>query len=140
MKYVQRNPVPVPATGPFGSVQTTLDAVFDWEYALKRQNLLALVEKGKALNWTASDLDWSTDVDSERTMRERTARAGGLMWVLLTPPFVRLAVRTYVAPWVPGVVREALLRVHYRGGQSFLVAPRIADLPDLEEWLREEVP
>ena len=37
-------------------------------------------------------------------------------------------------------MREALLREHYRGGQSFLVAPRIADLPDLEEWLREEVP
>ena len=38
------------------------------------------------------------------------------------------------------MVREALLREHYRGGQSFFVAPRIADLPDLEEWLREQVP
>jgi transcription-repair coupling factor (superfamily II helicase) len=38
------------------------------------------------------------------------------------------------------VVREALLREHYRGGQSFFVVPRIADLPDVEEWLREEVP
>jgi hypothetical protein len=86
VKYVQRNPVPVPATGPFGSVRTTLDAVFDWEYALKRQNLLALFEKGKALNWNASDLDWSTDVDIERTMKERTANAGGLMNQLLNPP------------------------------------------------------
>jgi len=60
--------------------------------------------------------------------------------VIQTPPVDRLAVRTYVAPWDPVVVREALLREHYRGGQSFLVAPRIADLPDLEEWLREEVP
>jgi transcription-repair coupling factor (superfamily II helicase) len=51
-----------------------------------------------------------------------------------------LAVRTYVAPWDAVVMREALLREHYRGGQSFLVAPRVADLPDLEEWLREEVP
>jgi hypothetical protein len=86
VKYVQRNPVPVPSTGPFGSVQTTLDAVFDWEYALKRQNLLALFEKGKALNWNASDLDWATDVDIERTMHERTANAGGLMNQLLNPP------------------------------------------------------
>jgi hypothetical protein len=86
VKYVQRNPVPVPATGPFGSVQSTLDAVFDWEYALKRQNLLALFEKGKALNWNASDLDWATDVDIERTMKERTANAGGLMNQLLNPP------------------------------------------------------
>ncbi len=60
--------------------------------------------------------------------------------VIQTPPVDRLAVRTYIAPWDPVVVREALLREHYRGGQSFIVAPRIADLPDLEEWLREEVP
>ena len=60
--------------------------------------------------------------------------------VIQTPPVDRLAVRTYVAPWDPVVVREALLREHYRGGQSFFVVPRIADLPDIEEWLREEVP
>jgi transcription-repair coupling factor (superfamily II helicase) len=60
--------------------------------------------------------------------------------VIQTPPVDRLAVRTYVAPWDPVVAREALLREHYRGGQSFLVAPRIADLAALEEFLREEVP
>ncbi|HYC94697.1 MAG TPA: transcription-repair coupling factor [Sphingomicrobium sp.] len=60
--------------------------------------------------------------------------------VIQTPPVDRLAVRTYVAPWDSVVMREALLREHYRGGQSFLVAPRIADLPDLEQWLAEEVP
>jgi transcription-repair coupling factor (superfamily II helicase) len=60
--------------------------------------------------------------------------------VIQTPPVDRLAVRTYVSPWDPVVVREALLREHYRGGQSFFVVPRIADLPDVEEWLREEVP
>jgi len=60
--------------------------------------------------------------------------------VIQTPPVDRLAVRTYVAPWDAVVMREALLREHYRGGQSFLVAPRIADLPDLERWLGEEVP
>jgi transcription-repair coupling factor (superfamily II helicase) len=37
-------------------------------------------------------------------------------------------------------VREALLREHYRGGQSFFVVPRIKDLPDIEEFLRSEVP
>ncbi len=60
--------------------------------------------------------------------------------VIQTPPVDRLAVRTYVTPWDPVVVREALLREHHRGGQSFFVAPRIADLPDLQEWLRDEVP
>ncbi len=67
---------------------------------------------------------------------------GGLreLSVIQTPPVDRLAVRTYVMPWDPVVLREALLREHYRGGQSFLVTPRIADLPDIEEFLRREVP
>jgi len=60
--------------------------------------------------------------------------------VIQTPPVDRLAVRTYVAPWDGIVVREALLREHYRGGQSFLVTPRIKDLPDIEDYLRKEVP
>ena len=60
--------------------------------------------------------------------------------VIATPPVDRLAVRTTVSPWDPVVVREALLREHYRGGQSFLVVPRISDLPDIEAFLREDVP
>jgi transcription-repair coupling factor (superfamily II helicase) len=60
--------------------------------------------------------------------------------VIQTPPVDRLAVRTYVIPWDPVVLREALLREHYRGGQSFFVTPRIADLPDIEQFFREVVP
>ncbi|WP_233281323.1 transcription-repair coupling factor [Sphingomonas changnyeongensis] len=60
--------------------------------------------------------------------------------VIQTPPVDRLAVRTYVMPEDPVVLREALLREHYRGGQSYFVTPRIADLPDIEQFLREEVP
>jgi transcription-repair coupling factor (superfamily II helicase) len=60
--------------------------------------------------------------------------------VIQTPPVDRLAVRTYVTPWDAVVMREALLREHYRGGQSFFVVPRIADLPNIEEWLTEQVP
>ena len=60
--------------------------------------------------------------------------------VIQTPPVDRLAVRTYVMPWDPVVLREALLREHYRGGQSFFVTPRVADLPDVEEFLRTHVP
>ena len=60
--------------------------------------------------------------------------------VIQTPPVDRLAVRTYVTPFDGVVVREALLREHYRGGQSFFVVPRIADLPAIEEWLRMQVP
>jgi transcription-repair coupling factor (superfamily II helicase) len=60
--------------------------------------------------------------------------------VIQTPPVDRLAVRTYVTPFDGVVLREALLREHYRGGQSFFVVPRIADLPNIEEWLGEQVP
>jgi transcription-repair coupling factor (superfamily II helicase) len=60
--------------------------------------------------------------------------------VIQTPPVDRLAVRTYVTPFDGVVLREALLREHYRGGQSFFVVPRVADLPSMEEWLREQAP
>ncbi len=57
-----------------------------------------------------------------------------------TPPVDRLAVRTYVMEWDDMVMREALLREHHRGGQSFIVVPRIADMATVEEWLHEHVP
>jgi len=57
-----------------------------------------------------------------------------------TPPVDRLAVRTYVMEWDDMVMREALLREHHRGGQSFIVVPRISDMAEVEEWLREHVP
>ena len=57
-----------------------------------------------------------------------------------TPPVDRLAVRTYVMEWDDMVVREALLREHHRGGQSFIVVPRISDMGPIEEWLRDTVP
>ncbi|HEX8300183.1 transcription-repair coupling factor [Sphingomonas sp.] len=60
--------------------------------------------------------------------------------VIQTPPVDRLAVRTYVIPWDPVVLREALLREHYRGGQAYFVTPRISDLPDIEDFLRNQVP
>jgi transcription-repair coupling factor (superfamily II helicase) len=57
-----------------------------------------------------------------------------------TPPVDRLAVRTYVMEWDDMVMREALLREHHRGGQSFIVVPRIADMAEVEDWLRQSVP
>jgi transcription-repair coupling factor (superfamily II helicase) len=62
------------------------------------------------------------------------------MSIIATPPVDRLAVRTYITPWDPVVVREALLREKYRGGQAYYVAPRVNDLPELERFLREQVP
>ncbi|WP_396593270.1 transcription-repair coupling factor [Brevundimonas sp. R86498] len=62
------------------------------------------------------------------------------MSIIATPPVDRLAVRTYVAPWDAVMVREALLREKYRGGQAFYVCPRLSDLPEIERFLREQVP
>ncbi|HXZ68125.1 MAG TPA: transcription-repair coupling factor, partial [Alphaproteobacteria bacterium] len=60
--------------------------------------------------------------------------------IIATPPIDRLAVRTYVSAFDPVTVREALLREHYRGGQSFYVCPRIADLPEAADFLGKTVP
>lgn len=60
--------------------------------------------------------------------------------IIGTPPVDRLAIRTYVSEFDAITVREALLREHYRGGQSFYVVPRISDLPEVEEFLRDQLP
>ena len=62
------------------------------------------------------------------------------MSIIATPPVDRLAVRTYVTPSDPVVMREALLREKYRGGQAYIVVPRISDLPAMERFLREQAP
>ncbi len=67
---------------------------------------------------------------------------GGLkeLSLIATPPVDRLAVRAFVLPTDPVVLREAILREHYRGGQTFYVCPRIEDQPKLTEQLRGLVP
>ncbi|MEQ1954828.1 transcription-repair coupling factor [Mesorhizobium sp. CN2-181] len=60
--------------------------------------------------------------------------------LIATPPVDRLAVRTFISPFDPLVVRETLLRERYRGGQSFYVVPRIADLAEVRDFLHASVP
>ncbi|MEC7257984.1 MAG: transcription-repair coupling factor, partial [Pseudomonadota bacterium] len=60
--------------------------------------------------------------------------------IIGTPPVDRLSIRTYVSEFDTVTVREALLRERYRGGQSFYVVPRISDLPEIEDFLRDQVP
>ena len=62
------------------------------------------------------------------------------MSIIATPPVDRLAVRTFVSPFDPIVVREALLRERYRGGQCFYVCPRIEDLAETKAFLDKTVP
>jgi transcription-repair coupling factor (superfamily II helicase) len=60
--------------------------------------------------------------------------------IIATPPVDRLAVRTFVTPFDPLTIREALLRERYRGGQAFYVVPRIDDLAEVKEFLDRHVP
>ncbi|MCK0197785.1 transcription-repair coupling factor [Ancylobacter sp. 6x-1] len=60
--------------------------------------------------------------------------------IIASPPVDRLAVRTFVTPFDPLIVREALLRERYRGGQSFYVCPRIEDLAEVKDFLDKNVP
>ncbi|THV25166.1 transcription-repair coupling factor [Peteryoungia ipomoeae] len=60
--------------------------------------------------------------------------------LITTPPVDRMAVRTFISPFDPLVIRETLMREHYRGGQSFYVCPRLADLADIKAFLDENVP
>ncbi|MGA0562972.1 transcription-repair coupling factor [Ancylobacter sp. VNQ12] len=60
--------------------------------------------------------------------------------IIASPPVDRLAVRSFVTPFDPLIVREALLRERYRGGQSFYVCPRIEDLGEVKDFLDKQVP
>ncbi len=62
------------------------------------------------------------------------------MSVIATPPVDRLAVRTFIMPFDSVVVREAIQRERFRGGQVFCVVPRIEDMPRIAERLRDIVP
>ncbi len=60
--------------------------------------------------------------------------------MIATPPVDRMAVRTFVTPFDPVVIRETLLRERYRGGQSFYVVPRIKDIEEVKAFLAADVP
>ncbi|MGB0844381.1 MAG: TRCF domain-containing protein, partial [Alphaproteobacteria bacterium] len=60
--------------------------------------------------------------------------------LIATPPVDRLAVRTFVMPWDGMIIREALMREHFRGGQSFVVCPRLLDMADLQEKIATIAP
>jgi transcription-repair coupling factor (superfamily II helicase) len=60
--------------------------------------------------------------------------------IIATAPVDRLAVRSFVSPFDALIIREALLRERYRGGQSFYVCPRIEDLDECAAFLRQNAP
>jgi len=62
------------------------------------------------------------------------------MSLIATPPMDRLAIRSFVAPFDPVIMREAILREYHRGGQVYFVCPRIADIEKVEKKLKTLVP
>ena len=47
MDYEQKNPLPVPQSGAYKSVKSTIETVFDWQYALEDQKLLDALREGQ---------------------------------------------------------------------------------------------
>jgi transcription-repair coupling factor (superfamily II helicase) len=60
--------------------------------------------------------------------------------LITTPPVDRLAVRTFIMPFDSLVIKEAIARERFRGGQIFCVVPRIEDLDAMAGRLREISP
>ena len=60
--------------------------------------------------------------------------------LIATPPVDRLAVRTFVLPYDPVVIEEAIQRELLRGGQVFWVCPRIRDLERIAERVTRLAP
>ncbi len=60
--------------------------------------------------------------------------------IIATPPARRQPIRTAVGAFAPETLRAALLREKSRGGQSFVVVPRITDMATLAEQLGMLIP
>ncbi|MDQ4137112.1 MAG: DEAD/DEAH box helicase, partial [Pseudomonadota bacterium] len=60
--------------------------------------------------------------------------------VIATPPAQRRPIRTVVAPFDEATVRQALVRERRRGGQSFVVCPRVEDIEPMAKRLAALVP
>ncbi|WP_375427224.1 TRCF domain-containing protein [uncultured Sphingomonas sp.] len=60
--------------------------------------------------------------------------------VIATPPARRQPIRTAVETWNDATVRATLLREKGRGGQSFVVVPRIEDMPAVADRLAKIAP
>lgn len=97
----------------------------------QKEKLKALKENIHVLTLTATPIP--------RTLQMALSGVRELS-LITTAPIDRLAVKTFVLPFDPVIIRDALMREHYRGGQSFYVCPRISDLEDVRDALKEIVP
>ena len=60
--------------------------------------------------------------------------------IIATPPIDRVTIRTFVSEFDGLTIKDALMREHYRGGQSFFIVPRVSDISPILNFLKENVP
>lgn len=60
--------------------------------------------------------------------------------LIATPPVDRLAVRTFIMPFDSLIIKEAIAREKFRGGQIFCVVPRLDDLEPMAARLKQIAP
>ena len=120
MKYDQKNPVPLPAGGAYEAVESSFSSTFDWRYALEKESLLSLYEKGKERTWNASEIDWSINVDLERMARTRVAQGQHDVFNALLDPPKRLGPEETVAMQLE--INAWMLSQFLHGEQGALLA------------------
>jgi transcription-repair coupling factor (superfamily II helicase) len=96
-----------------------------------KEKLHSLAEAVHVLTMTATPIP--------RTLRLAAIGVQKLS-IIAIPPARRVPVRTLVGPWNPIAVVRSLRYEHQRGGQSFLVCPRIQDIDSIEKQLLKIVP
>jgi transcription-repair coupling factor (superfamily II helicase) len=60
--------------------------------------------------------------------------------VIATAPQKRLAIKTFVAPWSEGLIREAVMRELKRGGQSYFLHNEVESIERMRERLERLLP
>lgn len=95
-------------------------------------------EKLKALK---GDIDVLT-LSATPIPRTLQLAVGGVrqLSLIATPPVDRHAVQTHVLPWDTPTLQGALSRELGRGGQAYVVAPHVEDLPKLAKAIAEFLP
>jgi transcription-repair coupling factor (superfamily II helicase) len=99
--------------------------------AAHKRRLRELARGGHRLTLTATPIP--------RTLRQALAGLQSLS-VIATAPARRRPIRTLLGPDADATLREALLRERRRGGQSFVVVPRVEDIAPTAERLRAALP
>ncbi|MFL2659879.1 MAG: transcription-repair coupling factor [Alphaproteobacteria bacterium] len=60
--------------------------------------------------------------------------------IIATPPIDRLTIRTFTMPYDGFIIKEAIMRERFRGGQVYYVVPRLSDLDIVFKNLKTLVP